>query len=53
MAYKASGVDADGLFARLQDLVGFMSGQLMTIFIFGVCCFSLKLKPREQGQETL
>ena len=28
MVYKASGVDADGLFARLQDLVGFKSGQL-------------------------
>jgi len=28
MSYKASGVDAVGLFARLQDLVGFNSGVL-------------------------
>jgi len=28
MAYKASGVDAAGLLAGLQDLVGFKSGEL-------------------------
>ena len=28
MAYKASGVEAVGLFAGFQDLVGFKSGQL-------------------------
>ena len=28
MTYKASGVEAVGLFAGFQDLVGFKSGQL-------------------------
>jgi hypothetical protein len=28
MAYKASGADAGGLFARLQDLVGFEAAEL-------------------------
>jgi len=28
MAYEASGVDAGGLFAGFQDLVGFKAGQL-------------------------